>query len=321
MTIRYSKINIPPARSAVVCLVLLSLAVLAVGCSNDSTSTAPANEPQSTGDTAMISNMMGDAVLSTPTQTILLSEALLANESRISGRRTAGFASLSSDDDIIITSVTSYSYSDGWHIFEFEATVIDHDIEDTVDIAGIDSVQVLVGGEPVQEVANDDFVDGLRARAHVDWDLRSGDATADANHAIDVGIAVSEMDTIVTVGGMVNDTVQSMFVGDSASCSVYVTLDQLIDNLQVYAGAGDDQCPIDGFISSTAHIEADCVSFDETDSASVNGTWTITAEVVGDGNIRITFEGPVLTWSVTESCEEASASGARWWTSRPHTLQ
>ncbi|MBD3258168.1 hypothetical protein GF377_07020 [candidate division GN15 bacterium] len=310
-------------RSKITTLFLVGLigltSMLAVGCSDDdNTSTGPENETLSSRDTNMVSSMVGDAMFSTPLQTVALSEALVNNSPHIVGKSGTGqVMSLSDDDEIIITSVNSYTYADGWHVFDFEAVVVDTETDDTVDVVGVDSVQVLVDGDPVQEVNDSDFVNGLLARAHVDWDFRTAEVSADANHRIDIGVAVQEMDTIVTVSGSVNDTLDVVSVEDSLTCDITIRLDQVLDSLQVYANADDDDCPLSGFVASTAGITADCQGTgDSDDTLQVNGVWAVTATVNGDGTVTVTYDGPIVSWTVTEDCDEVEASKARWWSAR-----
>jgi hypothetical protein len=100
-------------------------------------------------------------------------------------------------------------------------------------------------------------------------------------------------------------------------CDVHLSYDMTIENLQVYASAGDDDCPEAGDIAVAVSIEADCVETvgSNRDSVSIDGTWMVTAHVNDNGSVTVTFSNGLLFWRVTEDCGGGASGADNWWAS------
>ena len=205
---------------------------LMMGCSDDDAAVNPDQTTPEPQDSAFLNEFIGDEMLSRAFQSIPLSlELLKASPSATSKAVPTALESLGDDDEeIIIESILSYTYTDGWHIFDFEATVVDLVSLDTVDVAGTDSVQILENGTPVREPVDSNAIDGLRARAHIDWDLRGESNQGNLNHRIDVILDPGLIDTIVTIDGSVHDTIDIAGTDDDGRCEVFAALDQATPN-------------------------------------------------------------------------------------------
>ena len=265
-------------------------------------------------DSAIISDFFGDDdIFGTPFEAFALSFALLDSIPVGAAPKSAGGLKALQDENeqVTITAVISYIYSGGWHIFEFEATVVDLIAYDTIDVVGIDSVQLLDDGQPVQYITPETQMDELRARTHADLDDRSGESHGDMHHAVSFA-----MDTpVITINGTVHDTLSASSQDEGGSCEVSLTLDQTITNLQMYVGISEGgDCPNSGHVSMTASLDMTCVGLDDgPTSLSISGTWTITATVNDNNTVTITYTDGTTTWATTETCDGGSGSSSFLW--------
>ena len=300
----------------------LACCLIATGCDRkDSVTDAPAANTSQT-DSTLVTNTVGDRVMDAPFQTIALSTELLETVPGNSPvNRLGGSPSdlqITNGDDLVITSVLSYSYADGWHVFDFEAVAINHNHGDTVDIAGTDSVQVQVDGSAVQQVDDTTMVDGLLARAHLGWSARSGNGEGALHHSLDVAVEPMGLDTLITIDGFAHDSLSGIEVTDSASCALDLSYDLMISNLQVLVPETTGDCPEAGDLSVAVGIAAECVGSQGTPSDSVNihGTWTVTAHVNDNNTVTVTFSNGLLFFRKTTSCDDSGTTGSEtgWWT-------
>lgn len=287
-------------------MLMAGLVLALAGCSDDETTTNSTDNGLTAQEREFVANIVGDDVFGDALQSTALSTILLSTiVSGAPARSVPAVQGLADPvTEIIIDEVGSYTYSGGWHIFEFSATLVGAGADDTVDADGIDSVQVLVDGTPQQIITETLEIDELRARAHVDWVERSGQGDGAIHHSLDIAIEPSGSDTLITIDGSIYDTLQAVEVDDSATCDLSLATDQTIDSLAIRSDAGPDDCPETGHVSSTVTITADCVGTggSNPDSLSISGTWTVTAQVNSDNTVTVTFTGANASWSVTEPC-------------------
>lgn len=215
-----------------------------------------------------------------------------------------------SEEDIIVVDSFNYAYNNNWHIFSFWATVMDTAEGDTVDLSGIDSLQVLNNGTPMQ--IPDSTADALYIRAHYDLGVRNTNIVGSADDAVDIddidwnGVLQSVIDGQVTenLSGTVSD---SETVIDFDFTNV-LTADSIVANL------GTEDCPSSGVLGLASGIDISAIrtigAF--VDTLSINGNWVISASY-NNGDVTLTYYDGTTYWQTTEPCGSPSASPvARW---------
>lgn len=300
----------------------LACCLIATGCDRDNATTEPTASDTDRADSSLVRATVGDRMLEAPFQTLELSAKLLAAVpgsspvSRMLGQ--TGSQDISQGDDLIITSVLTYRYADGWHVFTFEAIAVNHATADTVDITGTDSVRVLVDGSPVPTVSDSTSIEAVLARAHLDWANRRGVGEGALHHSLDVAVLPMEFDTLVTIDGFAHDSLSGIERTDSATCALDLSYDLTIDNLQVRVPETAGDCPESGDLAVSVGIAAECVENHGTppDSLDIHGTWTVTAHVNDDNTVTITFTNGLLFFRTTTTCDDdaTTANRAGWWT-------
>lgn len=226
------------------------------------------------------------------------------------------------NEEMIITDAGYEGYSNGWHIFHFaaiavEAYVHDNGVQyyDTVFISGWDSIQIIVGGVPIQYLNDQTVIDGLNERAHVNWEDNGRDNYGSINHIIEADMDYVEGDTILTLNGSTDDSLSSSESRDWGACDISMSMEQTITDL-VFNVNGVDDCPESGTITSISTIDAFCTGLDAHagDTLDVNSSWTVTATFnEGDGTVTVTFTSGGVSWTVTESCEGGDSQASAGW--------
>lgn len=243
----------------------------------------------------------------------LLEDTVMYGTSRLPN---AGFAAGDGYDTLIIGDYT-YAYSGGWHIFDFNAMVISQwwwdtlQHVDTTDLYGWDSVQTLVGGQPVQYPTMDNL-SGMTVHAHVNWWGRNMADSGVIHHAVAAVINSSNPpDTIVTFNGTANDTIWESESWMNGECEVYAAVNQTVTDLTMNMTDTTGDCPLSGTMSVTATLDVFCFSSGQqgTDSLSINGTWSIDATVNQDNTITVTYNDGTTSWTATGPCNGGAAAG------------
>ena len=152
------------------------LAVVVISCSkdDDDKSTNTPNQTQNQQAEILV-GLVSDQVLSSPWETVLLTEELMKTIQGPTDSKDGIIKSLQDPyEHIIIESISEHTYNGGWHMFQFQALVVNSLTHDTVDAVGIDSVQILVDGEPQYSWPWLEGPDAFKVRSHVDWEMRTG---------------------------------------------------------------------------------------------------------------------------------------------------
>jgi hypothetical protein len=225
------------------------------------------------------------------------------------GARIGQSLSSSSEDSITSIVVASWQFTEtNWFIFEFSAEIreIEFDLgsEDTtlISVAGIDSLQLLLGGVSVDSANIGSDVDGFHNRLHATV-MANGtdeDLSAAMNHAISLAGGYQGNDSLGAVNAAFDDTLDLSFTEDQNSCEVTITENSVITDLIVQI-EGDEQgdCPLGGSASTTASLSILCTSQEGPALLDVEGSWTISAAI--NGNMRtITVMNGNTRWVVTE---------------------
>lgn len=195
-----------------------------------------------------------------------------------------------------------YSYSNGWHIFDFSASFSDG-FDSTV-IEGIDSIQTLVNNDPVQ--VPDSTINGIKIRSHYAFE-NSFFGSGSADHSLDISAPSFDSGQTVTVAGSGLDELDMYFEDSTSVCSLMVSNSMDIDDVS-FILESEEECPFAGSIDMSSSIDLGCSGDgSEFESLNIAGTWIVSATFNGTSQ-TIVFSDGTTTWTVTESCGGSSAS-------------
>lgn len=297
-------------------LMLALLAVVGIGCGENST-TGPSNLVIDSTNFLVVDDVIGDDYFSSAFQSMDLSFALLDSIPFPAAPEKSAYSDFATGaEDIIISSISQYTFSNGWHIFDFEGTAYDPISQITSAVTGTDSIQVIEDGIAVQFPQGDDFIDALKLRAHVLWQTDPTSSTGSFHHALDVEILRTEVDTILVISGSASDSVYAVFGEGSTVCVLDVSMNQTITALSM--NSNGDECPTSGTINMSASIDLACTDTSSVgtslDSLSISSQWLVTATVNNDGSVTVHYSDNTTQWTVTQPCEYTPATAPRWWT-------
>ncbi len=199
--------------------------------------------------------------------------------------------------DTVIVISNNYSYSNGWHIFDYAATFVE--FSDTTIVEGIDSIQTLVNNTPV--ALPDSTMNGIKIRAQ--YAFQNNTFGSGVGHqSFDLSATTFDSLGVVTINGNTNDTLTATYVELTDTCSLDMNNTLTITNLVFVIDALDD-CITSGQIVGTQNIMLNCIGGQGSslDSLNIDGTWTITITFNGTSEI-VTYSDGTTTWSVTETC-------------------
>ncbi|MBD3258073.1 hypothetical protein GF377_06535 [candidate division GN15 bacterium] len=204
----------------------------------------------------------------------------------------------------------SWSFANGWHVFYFETSFIEIEIEgaevlyDTIDISGMDSLRFFEDGQVVLEPT--DTTDSLWSRQHVDVRVASSEGelfAVRAHHDLRIAAVGSDangewiranMDAVDSVDAIVLD-------GEGGSCDLSVATLASFVNILFAIELIDDVCPSSGSLNATQQIDLSCQSGTELDSLNLSGTWTAQQSFVdGVATTTVLFGG--MSWTGVDTC-------------------
>ncbi len=276
------------------------------------------SEPFETGtDSAFVDHYFdGPDQFTIAFQTLDVSIALIDSVPAVGApARSRKQASMLGDHEIIIISaVTSYTYSAGWHIFNFSALVVDTVLDDTTFVAGVDSLQIYSQTNLVQFPSGMDGVDQLRERMHAGWDQSSGVNWGRINHSSIVTATGVGADTTLSLSGTVHDTIYTDMGGEAGSCNITTVINETVSNLAL-PSANTLGCPLSGEVVVSAEFDAHCDAGELTTGPfDYHGTWTVNATVNPDLTITRTLTGGNFHWETTHECIQGAS--APFWSGR-----
>jgi hypothetical protein len=207
-------------------------------------------------------------------------------------------------DNLIISSIGSYAYSNGWHIFQFGATVDPGDGTGLSDVSGIDSVQVLQGGVPMGPGSDFSLLDEVTSHAHFSWATQDGSTAVGANQLVNVALSTSGADTTFLVNGSLDESLDAAFQDSTGSCSFAMDLAAVINDLSISSA---DECPQSGSVSMDVGIDVACLSSDNQ-SMQVQGEISVVAVANGNNTVTVTYTDGTNTKTVTDQCTAPVAS-------------
>jgi len=213
-------------------------------------------------------------------------------------------------DEVILFDSLSYVYDGGWHVFSFSATIVDTIFNDSISISGIDSVQTLSNGQPMQ--VPDMTVDELRIRAHFDIVDLDGSLTGSGDHSLTVTGFTPEMLTPIVINGTATETASGTDGDSSFTCNFTFTNSLTVTNI-TFIDNGVVACPTAGSISLSSTVDMTCIGGLGTavDTITVAGGWTAIGVFASDGSIAITISDGTTVWQTTEPCEQQPPAGPR----------
>lgn len=304
-------------RNVLVSLMLLSLwaVVGIIGCGDDS-ATGSGNLVVDSTNFIVVDDILGDGYFSSAFESMELSFALLDSIPVQAAPRKALFSSFAaSSDSIVISSISQYTFSNGWHIFDFDGTTYDPTTQITSAVTGVDSIQVIEDGIAVQYPQGEEFIDGLKLRAHVLWQTDPVQNTGSFHHSLDIEFVRTDLSTTIIISGSATDTVHASFAEFGIDCALDASMDQTITSLTTTTG---EQCPTAGTVDMSASIDFACTDTanigSSIDSLTISSQWHITATVNDDSSVTVHYSDNTSQWTVTEPCDQPLAAAQRWWT-------
>ena len=295
---------------------LLGLSVILIsGCDKDDDVIGNDNTTLTPEDSSMIEDVLQGDLFDTPLKSLEVSWVLLDHLPEATMPKMSNpAAALGTDTEVLVIIEAGYQgYSDGWHIFNFQAKVTDQLTYDTVDIVGTDSVQIIEAGAPVQYPGPGTVIEGLKERAQADWWTNSDDSGA-IHHRIEIDLDTSGDDTLVTVNGTVDDYLRIHDEDDDWVCDIELGLDQVITDV-VFNVNQESDCPESGQIVQTVTINIHCIGDGQHagDTLDIHGVWTVTATVnEGEDTVTITFSNGNVSWTVVEPCDGGGTAKSGW---------
>jgi hypothetical protein len=210
-------------------------------------------------------------------------------------------------DDLVINAIASYAYQNGWHIFQFAATIDPGDGSGVADMTGIDSVQVLQGGVPMGPEADFSLLDEVTSHAHFSWLSQDGATSVGANQLVNVTFDVVGSDTTFVVDGSFDQALSAVFEDSTSSCSFAIDVAAVVNDLAI---SNSDDCPQSGSVVMDVAIDLACLSTggEGPQSLTVEGEMSVTAVANGNNSITVTYTDGVNTKTVMEQCGGAVVS-------------
>jgi hypothetical protein len=297
-------------------LLLLGFALITlVGCDDEDETVMQSGDPNDPGFQFVQDEVGSDAFDNFGVDlnlSMALLESTLGGGSQSDTRNSAlrkAVSALNGNAEIIISGSSNFEFTqDGWYVFDFEALVVE-DLTDSLEIVGIDSVQILLDDVPVQWADPQPEIDELKAYAHVNW-MNNSDDSAGAHHRMQVLVEMVNSDSVVTVNAGIDDTLHTDWANDTESCELLIDRHIDLTDFVVLVGPNEaDDCPQSGSAVVAAGIDLDCTGSGGLREWGVEGAWSITAVVNGDGTVTVTASIGNTTWTVTEPIEGCQAGG------------
>ncbi|MEE8404436.1 MAG: hypothetical protein V3S17_03505 [candidate division Zixibacteria bacterium] len=286
------------------------------GCSTDDAVSNLIQGDTNSADFQLVQNLVGAEGLEAIGNSFDLSLDLLDSipGATFSPKKAISRQAQGEGDEIFVFESLSYAYDGTWHVFTFAASAIDTILFDTVSISGIDSIQTVSDGMPIQ--VPDSTLDELRIRSRLDISVSGGFFDASSVHAITVTGITVEMLTPVTLNGTATETASGSY-GDSSLTCDYSFSNSLTATNIMFAENGQIDCPTSGSVSLTATVDMTCIGDlgAGIDTVSVAGAWTATGVYASDGSVALTISDGTTVWNTNEPCDSGvQASGTSRWT-------
>lgn len=226
-----------------------------------------------------------------------------------SPKQRGNYAAL--DEDVVVIDSFNYSYTNGWHIFAFWLMAADTVSGDTVDVAGIDSLQARYNGVPMQ--IPDSTMDELYIRCHFDVALRNSNVVGSADHSANITNIDWEGINPANINGAVTENLSGTYSDSEIVADFSFNNNLTAENIVFNISTGE--CPTAGLIELNSVIDISAVQTIGTsvDSIQISGNWEITGVFSGD-EVTITYYDGTTYWQTTDTCGSSVSSSpvARW---------
>ncbi|KAA3636800.1 MAG: hypothetical protein DWP97_02015 [Calditrichaeota bacterium] len=284
---------------------LLSLGLTIIGCdsSDSSNESNPLIGDTSSENFQFVQDEVGEGAFNTIGYSLDLSFDFI---DQIPGAPTSpkqkNLVSYSASDSVQSNHQYTYDTLNGWHIFQFEATI--YEDTDVISIAGTDSIQVTIDGDPMRYP--DSTMNGIKIRNWFEFDVNSDDdAHGEGHHSYDIDATQYEVDGTGSIDGMTEEYLSVYTADSNATCTLLVENNVTINDVILMVDSPDDGCPQSGSVVVSSGLSLNCTGNGEggLSSLSIDGTWTMTAQFNGTSE-TYTFSDGTTTWTITEPCDD-----------------
>ncbi len=217
-------------------------------------------------------------------------------------------------DGIVAVDSFNYSFANGWHIFQFWAYVADTAAGDTANVSGIDSLQVLNNGAPVQ--VPDATVDELNIHNHFAVSVRNTNIAGTADHSVNITGITPALINPITFNGSATESASGTFTDSNVVCDF--SFNNSVAATDVVFSIAGGSCPTSGTVNLSSAVDLFCTATLQTgvDTVIVQGTWTASA-AFNNGNVTVTYTNGNIVWQFTEPCDGPAASPTSRWMPGP----
>ena len=290
-------------------LLLAAAALLIPGCSSTSTN------PVVYGDTnsvqfQIVQNVVAENSLEGVGNIVDVSWTLYDSIPGVTTSPKSFSSRAALSDDILVVDSFNYSYANGWHIFAFWIWAADTVTHDTVNVTGIDSLQALNNGVPMQ--VPDTTVDDLYIRAHYDVALRNTNIVGSSDNSLNiVNIDWTQIQPAV-IDGSVSENLSGTF--SDSEIVIDFNFTNTLNADSIVAVPGSEECPSSGLLSLNSSVDISAIRTigASVDTLNVQGNWAISA-AFNNGSVTVTYYDGTTYWQTTEVCGTPPASPlARW---------
>lgn len=274
------------------------------GCSDDSGPTEPSDQGGlDNAGKAFIDSLADENGFGSLDMTISLTGALIDSLwptffSSPDGRGMP--VQLAAGEDIVVFEGTlDTSYSGGWWVINYTATITDASDGTTIHVVSNDSVQFLAGLTPMQHP--DSTTTSFNVRNHSTLLVGDSLTWGKVHHALNLAADFDAVDPSMTLNGSGNDTLHAT-VGANGNCDLTLTNGVTLTDVVFATGEAAGDCPVSGSMTMSFGIDLSCSGLEAgLDTLSINGGWTITA-TFANGVKTIHFTDGTTSWSKTQEC-------------------
>jgi hypothetical protein len=279
---------------AVICAGIM---LIAIGCSssdNESNPLVPGNSNDA-NFRFIEEEVVGEQVFNGIELSLDLAGELIDSIPGAAPARNRFYAEPAIENGTLVIESYSYTLQNNWHIFQVSGIVAVDFPVDTLNLTGIDSIQITADGVPQQ--VPDDFTNAFTFHAHFDVWSRSSSDSISADHQVTATLIDP---ALMNIDGDLAENIHFTHSDSVGTCDVDLANTFQASNIVLdFEGGG---CPQSGFIVVTTAVAFDCRGNQSNPwSLSLDEVWTITATFDGS-NESFTFTDGTNVWTAIEPC-------------------